>query len=236
MFRLARFSVKYPTTVLMAVAAVLLLGGISFRRLGMDLLPRLDAPRLFIDVEAGERPPEEMEKQFVERIESVVARGRNVTGLLSQSRVGRALLTVEYRWKTDMEEAFLDLQKAVADLSQTLGAEAITATQLDPNAQPVITAVLTHESLTDLDRLRATAETNIRNELIRLPGVAAVELFGERRREVEIRADPAILEAFGLSPDQLAAVVQNFNRNLSGGTLTEMGIRYTIRGVGRLTS
>ncbi|MBM3294640.1 MAG: efflux RND transporter permease subunit [Candidatus Aminicenantes bacterium] len=45
-----------------------------------------------------------------------------------------------------------------------------------------------------------------------------------------------MLEAFGLSPDQLAAVVQNFNRNLSGGTLTEMGIRYTIRGVGRLTS
>jgi HAE1 family hydrophobic/amphiphilic exporter-1 len=236
MFKLARFSVKYPTTVIMAVLAVLLLGYISYQRLGMDLLPRLASPRLFIEVKAGERPPEEMEKQFVERIESVVARGKSVTDVLSLSRVGKALITVEYQWNTDMDEAYLDLQKAVADMGQATGADEIAVTQLDPNAQPVITAVLTHANSPALDRLRLTAETNIRNELIRLPGVAAVELAGERRREVEIRADPVTLEAFGLTLDQLGATVQNFNRNLSGGTLTEMGIRYTIRGIGELAS
>ena len=41
MFKLARFAVRYPTTVAMAVLAVLLLGYISYQRLGMDLLPRL---------------------------------------------------------------------------------------------------------------------------------------------------------------------------------------------------
>ncbi len=236
MFKLARFSVKYPTTVMMIVLAVLLLGYISYQRLGMDLLPRLNSPRLFVEVKAGERPPEEMEKQFVTRIESTSARGRNVTNVESFSRVGKALITVEYQWNTDMDEAFLDLQKAVADLGRNTGADEIVVSQLDPNAQPVVTAVLTHDEIDDLDRLRMTAETNIRNELIRLPGVAAVELVGDRRREIEIQTDAYTLAAYGLTLDQLSSVIQNFNRNLSGGTITEMGIRYTIRGVGALTS
>jgi HAE1 family hydrophobic/amphiphilic exporter-1 len=109
-------------------------------------------------------------------------------------------------------------------------------TQLDPNARPVITAVLTHEETTDLDKLRLTAETNIRNELIRLPGVAAVDLLGDRRREIEVKSDAATLESCGLTMDQIGATIQNFNRNLSGGSITEMGIRYTIRGLGQLAS
>jgi len=236
MFKLARFAVKYPTTVAMIVLAVLLLGYISYQRLGMDLLPRINSPRLFIEVQAGERPPEEMEKQFVERIESLASRGRNVTNVLSLSRVGKALITVEYQWNTDMQEAYLDLQKAVADFGQASGADSIAVTQLDPNAQPVVTAVLAHDEITDLDKLRLTAENNIRNELIRLPGIAAVELLGDRRREIEVKSDAYTLESYGLTMDQLGSTIQNFNRNLSGGSITEMGIRYTIRGVGQLTS
>jgi HAE1 family hydrophobic/amphiphilic exporter-1 len=220
----------------MAVLAVLLLGYISYQRLGMDLLPRINNPRLFIEVEAGERPPEEMEKQFVQNIESLASRGRNVTNVISLSQVGKALITVEYQWSADMEEAYLDLQKAVADFGQTSGADSLTVTQLDPNAQAVITAVLTHDEITDLDKLRMTAENNIRNELIRLPGIAAVELLGDRRREIEVKSDASTLESCGLTMDQLGAVIQNFNRNLTGGAIVEMGIRYTIRGVGQLTS
>jgi HAE1 family hydrophobic/amphiphilic exporter-1 len=236
MFKIARFAVRYPTTIAMAVLAILLLGYISYQRLGMDLLPRIKNPRLFIDVEAGERPPEEMEKQFVEKIESLASRGRNVTNVLSLSRVGKALITVEYQWNSDMEEAYLDLQKAVADFGQTSGADSIDVTQLDPNAQPVVTAVLTHDEITDLDKLRMTAENNIRNELIRLPGIAAVELLGDRRREIEVKSDSYTLESCGLTMDQLGSTIENFNRNLTGGSITEMGIRYTIRGVGQLTS
>jgi HAE1 family hydrophobic/amphiphilic exporter-1 len=236
MFKLARFAVRYPTTVAMAVLAVLLLGYISYQRLGMDLLPRINNPQLYVEVAAGERPPEEMEKQFVQNLESLASRGRNVTNVISLSRVGKALITVEYQWNADMEEAYLDLQKAVADFGQSSGADSITVSQLDPNAQPVITAVLTHDEITDLDKLRMTAESNIRNELIRLPGIAAVELLGDRKREIEVRSDAARLASCGLTMDQISTVIQNFNRNLTGGAIVEMGIRYTIRGVGQLTS
>ena len=236
MKKLAQFSVRYPTTIIMIILAICLLGYIAFQRLGMDLLPQLNNPRLYISLEAEERPPEEMEEQFVSSLEATAARGRKVTGVSSISRVGRALITVEYEWNTDMDEAYLELQKAVSDFNRGQDLDEITVSQLDPNAQPVITAVLWHEDLEDLDRLRQTAENNIRNDLVRLPGVAAVELVGERKREIEIRTDSFTLEAFGLTSDQVASAIQESNRNISGGSIVEMGLRYTIRGVGELES
>jgi len=236
MNRLARFSVRYPTTVLMLILAILLLGYISYQRLGVDLFPELDNPRLFVEVVAGERPPEEMERQFVAKLEAVAARGRGVENVTSIARTGRALITVEYGWQVDMDEAFLDLQKAMADFSQRTEAEEIAVSQHDPNGLPVVVASFSYPEVEDLDALRRTAENVIRSELIRLPGVAAVELVGARRREVEVRTDAYTLEAYGLTLEQLASSIQSANRNMSGGSIVEMGRRYIIKGAGEFAA
>ena len=236
MYKLARFSVKYPTTILMIVLTILLLGYISFQRLGMDLLPDLNSPKLFISVTAGELPPEEMEQKFTSSMESQAARQQNVTNVSSVTQVGQTLITVEYTWKSDMDEAFLDLQKAMNVFAQNSEVDEISVSQLDPNARPVVVVFLSHPQISDLDQLRQTAETNIRNELIRLPGVAGVEILGGQKREIEVKTDAYTLEAYGLTQAQLASAISNSNQNMSGGSIVEMGISYTIRGIGELTS
>lgn len=118
MYKLARFSVKYPTTILMIILAILLLGYISFQRLGIDLLPDLNSPKLFVRVTAGELPPEEMEQKFTSSMESQAARQKNVINVSSVTQVGQSLIAVEYAWKSDMDEAFLDLQKAMTAFAQ----------------------------------------------------------------------------------------------------------------------
>ena len=65
---ITKFAVKYPVSVLMITLGVCLLGIISYNKLGTDLFPDLKNPALYIDLQAGERPPEEIEKQFVEKI------------------------------------------------------------------------------------------------------------------------------------------------------------------------
>ena len=236
MNRLARFSVNYPTTIIMIVLGIILLGYISFTRLGIDLFPDLNSPRLFVEIKAGERPPEEMEKQFVSNMEAIAARGRKVENVSSVSRVGQALITVEYNWQADMDEAFLDLQKAVADFSQANDADEINVSQHDPNAVPVVVAILSHPEIDDIDLLRRTAENIIRNELIRLPGVAAVEIIGAQEREIEVITDSYRLEAYDLTLNQLTAAIRQSNRNMTGGSIVEMGRRYVIRGIGELTT
>jgi len=65
MKKLSAFSVDYPITILMMVLAIILLGYISFNELGIDLLPDLNNPQIFIEIRAGERPPEEIEKNWM---------------------------------------------------------------------------------------------------------------------------------------------------------------------------
>ncbi|MBU1320689.1 MAG: efflux RND transporter permease subunit [candidate division Zixibacteria bacterium] len=232
MHKLTRFSVNYPTTVMMMVLAILLLGIISFGRLGVDLLPDLNNPRLFVEIVSADRPPGEMERLYVTNVEAIVSRQSKVNRVSSVSRVGKALVTVEYSWDADMDIAFLDMQKSLAAFGQNDAGTEITVSQHDPNAAPVILVSMYHPDIDDLDQLRRTAENIVRNELVRLEGIAAVEIVGARQREVEILTDPYTLEAYGLTLDQVASRISSFNRNLSGGSIVEMGRRYVIKGVG----
>jgi len=235
MKKLAQFAVSYPVTILMVVFAVVLLGYISFQKLGIDLFPEINNPRLFIELKSGERPPEEMEKQFVKNLEALAIRQSGVMQVSSITKVGTAQITVEYAWTKDMDEAFLDLQKAATSFAQNQTLDQINITQHDPNTTPVMVVGLSHENITDMNELRKVAENYIRNELIRLEGVADVEVSGSETNEVLIKTDQYMLDAFGLTLDDLNTRIQSFNQNISGGSITEMGLKYVIKGVSLLS-
>lgn len=115
---ITKFAVKYPVSVLMITLGVCLLGIISYNKLGTDLFPDLKNPALYINLQAGERPPEEIEKQFVQQIESMASRQEGVKNVSSSSSVGKASITVEYDWDQDMDAAFLDLQRSMSQIAQ----------------------------------------------------------------------------------------------------------------------
>lgn len=234
MKKITQFSVNYPVTVSMLVLAIILLGYISFGKLSVDLLPEMNAPRIFVEMNAGERPPEEIEKQYIESIESQAIRQKGVTQVSSICMVGSARVTVEYSWGTDMDEAFLDLQKAMTTYSQMSDLEDFTITQHDPNASPVMMIGMLHPDIKDMDELRKVGENYIRNELIRLEGIAEVSLTGTEEKEVLIETEPYLLDAHGLSADAVVQQIQAMNRNVSGGTIVEMGKKYIIKGASLL--
>ena len=234
MKKLSQFSVNYPVTILMIVLGVILLGYISYDKLGVDLFPDLNSPRIFVEIQSGERPPEEMEQQFVENIEALAIRQSDVVQVSSVSKVGSAQITVEYAWNKDMDEAFLDLQKALNSFAQNTEIDDLKITQHDPNTAPVMILGLKHAEIDDMNELRKVAENYIRNELVRLEGVAEVELSGQEESEVIIKTDSYRLESQGLTLDEVSQRIQNFNRNVSGGRISEMGLQYIVKGVSLL--
>ncbi len=107
MKNIVKFAVGNPVTICMIVFALLLLGKVSYDQLSVDLLPDLNNPRLFIELKAGERPPEEIEKTICEKnMESMAIRQSDVTQVSSVIKAGTARITVEYTWTKDMDEAF----------------------------------------------------------------------------------------------------------------------------------
>ena len=183
-----------------------------------------------MELRAGERPLEEMEKQFVEGIEALVVRLKGVSQVYSTCMVGAARVKVEYNWGTDMDEAFLDLQKTLSSYSQNADIQDFVITQHDPNALPVMLIAMVNPEITDMNELRKIGENYIRNELIRLEGVADVVLSGEEEKEIIVETDSYRLRAYGLTTDNLVQQIMSMNRNVSGGSIVEMGKRYIIKG------
>jgi HAE1 family hydrophobic/amphiphilic exporter-1 len=231
MNKIAEFSVKYPVTVLMLVLGIVLLGFISFGKLGTDLFPDLNNPKIYVEIKAGERPPEEVEMNYVDQIESLAMRQKDVIQVSSVSKVGSALITVEYNWNKDMDEAFLDLQKELNSFSQNSDLEQFTISQYDPNAAPVMVIGLSNDKITNLDELRKVAENYIRNELVRIEGIADVKLTGQEVSEVVIETNKYVLESYGLTTDAIAAQIMSYNRNVSGGSIVDLGLKYVVKGV-----
>ena len=236
MRKISQFSIDYPITIVMLVLAILLVGYISFQKLGMELFPDLSNPRIFVEMKAGERPPEEIEQTYVKNIEAQAIRQKNVIQVSSISRAGSAQIVVEYAWHTNMDEAFLNLQKALASFKQDTNIEEFLITQHDPNAAPIILLGLSNPNITDMDELRKIAESYLRNELIRLEGIADVRLLGQEEKEVVIETNSYLLEAFNVTPSTLASRIRDYNRNVSGGSIVENGLSYIIKGVGEFSS
>lgn len=233
---IARFAVKYPVTILMLVLGVVLLGFISFGKLGTDLFPDLNNPKIYVEIKAGEKPPEEIEKKYVDQIESLAMRQSDVVQVSSSSQVGTATITVEYSWNKDMDEAFLDLQKVLNSFSQNSDMTSFTISQYDPNASPVMIVGLKNDRISNMDELRKVAENYIRNEIVRIEGIADVKLTGKEESEVLIETNKYLLESYGLTSDGIATQISNYNRNVSGGSIVEMGTKYVVKGVSVLAS
>ena len=233
---ITKFAVKYPVSVLMLTLAVCLLGTISYNKLGTDLFPDLKNPALYVEVKSGQRPPEEVEKQITTNIESTAARQEGAKSVYSVTKVGYTKVTVEYGWDQDMDAAFLDLQRSLSSLSQDENIEEVNVTRYDANATPIMTIALTHNEVKDMNELRKIAENYMRNELVRVDGIADIQLTGQEQAIVEISTNPYMLEAFGLTADAIATKISSLNQNVSGGNITDGDIQYTVKGVNLISN
>lgn len=216
----------------MMVLAVILLGSISFGKLGIELVPELKNPTLFVELKVGIKPPSEIEKQFIESIESIAIRQNGAVEVSSISQTGYGRVTVQYDWGKDMDEAFLDLQKSLSAFSLNDEIDEFVISQFDPNAAPIMILGIYNPNSNDMDALRKVAENNFRNAFIKLPGIAEVRLSGEQVKEIVLETDPDLLGSFGLTVNDLVTKIQNYNRSVSGGFIEEFGRKYVIKGLG----
>ncbi|NER84972.1 MAG: efflux RND transporter permease subunit, partial [Leptolyngbya sp. SIO1D8] len=163
-------------------------------------------------------------------MESLAIRQRGAVEVSSVCKAGYGRVTIQYGWEKDMDEAFLDLQKALSAYTQNDDIEELNISQFDPNATPIMIIGLYHPEIKDFNELRKTAENQVRNELIRLEGIADVTIAGQQEKEVIIDTDPNLLTSYGLTVEQLVTKIQNYNRSVSGGSIEELGKKYIIKG------
>ena len=234
--KLTRFALNRPVTVLMAFAAVALIGLISWNRLPVELLPSLNYPQLTVMTAYENVAPPEIESLISKPIEEAVGTVQGVTRVASVAKEGVSLVTLDFDWGSDMNIAALDVREKIDGISDALPRDMETPViiKFDPTSLPVMTVGIAGKvAMPELTRI-ATEE--IKQQLERVPGVALARISGAVEREILVSVDPGRLFAYGIPISKLVERLKEANFNFPGGRIEQGKHEIRIRTMGQFTS
>ncbi|MCX6021375.1 MAG: efflux RND transporter permease subunit, partial [Chloroflexi bacterium] len=218
---LTRVAINRPVFILMVILAMVVLGGVSYIFLNVELYPSISVPAVTIVTPYSGAGPEDIERLVTAPIENAVAGAPNVDTIASTSSEGQSLVTVTFTEKAQLDFAATDLERRVGSIRSVLPADAgpTSVLKFDTSQLPVLT--LTYSGDLSLNELFTVAKDDIKPRLEAQPGVAAVTLTGGREREVQVLVDPVRLQSLGVSIDQISQALTRENQGLPSGTLQQ---------------
>lgn len=230
--KITQATIKRPVTTLMFFLAIVLLGFVSLKELSVDLLPDISYPRLSVSTQYAGVAPEEMETLITSPLESAVSRIPGLRRVESVSKEGVSYMTLEFSWGTDMDFAMLHTREKLDSASELLpeDVESPTIIPLDPQSKPIMVIAVSGER--SLLELKEFSEELIKPRLEQIEGIGSAEIAGGVEREIHVEVNPQLLSLYGLSIDEIARRIDDFNRNLQGGTIRKGRFKYALRVVG----
>lgn len=235
---IAGFSVSHPVSVVMRIAALVLLGAVCLGRLPVDLLPKVNPPTVVISTTWPNVAPQELETQVTRPIEQAVSSAPGIEEISSSTSTGSSSVRVSFAWGTDMGQAAVDIlqmiQRARSQLPTDPTLQPPVVFKFDPSALPIQIYAVSGEN--DTVKLR----TLLQNEIVPLiesaDGVGAATVTGGQTRSILVEVDPQKLNAHGITLSQIQRRLAEENVNMPAG-IAKVGEReLTLRSVGYVTS
>ena len=217
-------SIKQPVLVVMVVVAALIIGGYSYTRMGVDLLPDVQFPIVAVSTSLPGASPREVETQVTAPLEDAFASIPNLETLRSTSTEGHSLIIVEMDLDSSIEEGANAVRERLGLVANQLPDDATEPTMLrfDPSTQPILIYAVTdsNQNRSPLD-FTYFFEDTLKPNLERLSGVGQVNLSGETSREVQVALNLNALQARNLSVQDVSTALSRQNLSLPGGRLTQ---------------
>ena len=225
---LTTVAIKRPLFMLMAIAALLVVGLVSWTRLGVDLLPALDFPIVVVSTAYPGASPEAVDTLVTRKIEDAVASVNDIDYMQSTSTEGASTVIIFFTERA-AKDSSNEVERRVSGIRGTLPTDIRDPSvgKFDPNAQPILQ--LTVSGNRDLGALQLLGEEKIQKRLQSTTGVAQVTLIGGLVRELQVQVDQQKLQARGLSILQVNQALAGDNLNVPAGSISQQGRSWTVR-------
>jgi hydrophobic/amphiphilic exporter-1 (mainly G- bacteria), HAE1 family len=233
---LSKISILRPVfaTVLMLVLVVL--GGVSYGKLGLDYFPNVDIPIVVVTTRLPGAAAAEVETDISDKIEGAVNTISGVDELRSTSSEGVSLVVVMFNLEKPADVATQEVRDKVNQVLAELpkGIDPPVVTKLDPGSAPVLFVAL--QSKQPIRETTELADKVVRRQIETIDGVGQVALVGGRKRQINVELDPIGLRAHGVTAVDVMQVLASQNLNVPGGTVETGPRNLTLRVAGRVAS
>jgi HAE1 family hydrophobic/amphiphilic exporter-1 len=235
MQKLAEICVQRPVFATMIMLALIVVGTFSFFSLGVDRFPDIDLPIVAVTTFNPGASPQEIETEITDIIEGTVNTVAGIDELRSTSVEGLSTVVIMFDLNKNIDVATQEVRQKIdlilRDLPST--ADPPMVQKIDPDAAPILFyAISAPRAVVELTEL---ADKQVKERLQTVNGVGEVTIYGGRKREVRVYADPERLRAYNMSVLEVAQALRTQNLELPGGKIDEGARELTVRTAGRIT-
>ena len=235
---ITKTSINQPVFATMVMLALMLLGIISYSRLGVEQMPDIQVPGVWMQVRYPGASPEQVEADLMKPLEEAVNTITGVRGIITNCFEGRAELWVEFELSTKMDKAVQDVRDKIAQIRPGFPRDAkdplIVRGYFDEGAPTSTFAVLSKTR--SLRELSTFADQQIVKRLQGVSGVGLVNLGGAVQRQVQIQLQPQQMLAYKVGVDEVVRAIREVNQDLPAGTLRTAQEEQLVRVEGKLKS
>ena len=233
MQKLAEVCVRRPIFAVMLVMAMVVVGAVSYPKLGVDRFPNVDLPIISIRTTLLGASPEEIESTVTRRIEDAVATVEGIDDIRSTSTESLAIVTVTFNLERDIDIAAQDVRDAVAAAITLLPRDTKPPLikKLDSDSSPILTLVLAGDKTPR--ELYELAERTVKDTIESSSGVGEVTLNGGQKRAINVWVDANRLAAYKIPIIQVRDAVARQNSSIPGGRVDEGARELVLRTLGR---
>ena len=183
-------------------------------------LPDVDRPVITVTTMFSGASPETVDQELTGRIEGAVGRVSGVRSISSNSRYGRSRVTLEFADDVDLDVAATDVRDAIGRIVNDLpdNADDPQIVKADANGQPVMRIAVTSNSRAPQD-LTLIVTDRIEDELISLPGVADLQIYGDTDAIFRVDIDQLELASRGVTLADLQRTLSDVALDVPAGDL-----------------
>ena len=221
-------SVNNPITTIILFVAIMIFGGVSLSRLGIDLFPDIESNAMMVMTTYPGASAEDIENNVTRPIENVLNGVDHLKDITSQSKENISIVALEFEYGYDLDILANDVRDKL-DMLSTLpdGVSQPIIFKFSSDMFPVLmVGVTADESLSGLYKI---LDDQIVTPLARVDGVGTVSIAGIPQREIQVYCDPSKLEAYNLTIEQISSAIAAANRNTPAGSFDIGSNAYSLR-------
>jgi len=229
-------AVKRPIMTTLCFVAVVIMGLFSLSTLPIDLYPDIDTNTLMVMTSYQGASAQDIEQNVTRPLENVLNSVENLKHITSKSRENISVITLEFEYGEDIDVLTNDVRDKLDMVSSSMPDDAETPIIFKFSTDMIPIVLLSAQADESMPGLYKILDDVVANPLARINGVGSVSISGAPKREIHIYADPARLEAYNLSIEQISQIIAAENRNIPGGAFDIGSDTYSMRVQGEFTS
>ncbi|MDE2492552.1 MAG: efflux RND transporter permease subunit [Alphaproteobacteria bacterium] len=223
------FATRFRGVVVALTALVVAYGIMALGQARWSVFPEFAPPQAIVQTEAPGFAPEQVETFVTHPLEEALAGAAGLATMRSRSIQGLSMITLTFRSGSDLTRLRQSITERLARATSDLPvvAHAPVLLPLSSSAGIVLTIGLTSKAQSLL-ALRTLADWTLKPQILAIPGVSDVNIYGGAVKQVQVQVYPAALARFGLSFDDVITAARRATANVGLGFVENQNQRIVL--------